>query len=120
MKDCLVKNILDSFPGERGTFDVSRSLQTLGEYLSFLFADWLLLVLVQLVQGCPVDPQVNLSSQQEKRSVWAVMLDFWNPHFLYISEGGGFSHGEAEEEDGGTNVGDRSQSLVILAPTFGS
>ena len=120
MKDCLLKNILDSFPGESGTFNVLCSLQTFSKYLPFLLADRLLLVLVQLVQGCPVDPQVNLSSQEEKRSVWAVMLDLWNPHFLYISEGGRFSHGEAEEEDGGTKVGDRPQSMIILAPTLGS
>ena len=117
MKNCLVKNILDSFPGESGAFQVICSLQTLTHSLPILLADRLLLVLGQLVQGCSVTPQVNFSSQEQERSVGAVMLDFWNKNLLCIFEWGRLSHREADKEDWSIWVTERSQSVVVLPPS---
>ena len=112
--DCPVENMLHSFPGESRAFQVLCSLQALGHPLPLLLADHLLLLLGQHVQGCSVTPQVNFGSQEDERSVWAVMLDFWKPILLYSSEGGRLGYGETDEEDVGVGIGERSQSVGIL------
>ena len=108
MHNGLVENILDSFSCESRAFRVLPSLQTRCQHLPRLLAHRLLLVLRQLVQDCPVIPQVNLSAHEEKRNVRAVVLDFGNPFFLNISEGGRITYGETDKEDVSVWVGERS------------
>ena len=114
LEDCLVKNILDSFPSERGAFHVLRSLHTLGHSLPGLPADWPLLVLCQFHQGCLVLSQVRLGANQEEGNTRAVMPDFWDPLFLDVFKGGWESYREADEEDRSIWIRDCPQSVVAI------
>ena len=110
----LVKNILQLVLGQGTALDVLNRTEFFGHALSIFPAHGGHLLLGQLVPDTGIVSQIDLGADNEARDARAVVVDLREPLLADVLEGSGGGDTEANEEDIGLRVRERSQSVVIF------
>jgi hypothetical protein len=110
----LIKNILQLILRQRRALHILNSTQLLRHPLAILPPNRAHLLLRQLIAHAGVVAQIGLGADDEAGDAWAVVVDFWEPLFAHVLEGGGGGDGEADEEYVGLGVGEGAESVVIF------
>lgn len=110
----LVKNILQLVLRQSRAFDILDSTQLLRHPVAILLAHRLHLLLGQFLAHSRVISQIRLGPDDQARNTGAVVVDFREPFFPHVLKRGRRGHREADEENVGLRVGQRTQAIVIL------
>ena len=114
LKSYLIKNILQLILGQGGTFDVFHGTQILGHTVTIFLANGLHLLTGELLANTGVIAQIGLGADDQAGNTGAMVVHLGEPFFANVFEGCGGSHGEADQEDIGLGVRQRTKSIVIL------
>lgn len=119
--DGLVKDVLESLLGQGRALDVLDSTELSGHSLTILSLDRLHLLLAKLAEyGVLVVTlllrwaQIELGTDNQARDARAVVVDFGEPLLADVLKGSRRDDGEADEEDIGLRVRERTETVVIL------
>ena len=117
----LVKDVLESLLGQGRALDVLDSTELSGHSLTILSLDRLHLLLAKLAEyGVLVVTlllrwaQIELGTHNQARDARAVVVDFGEPLLADVLKGSRRDDGEADEEDIGLRVRERTETVVIL------
>lgn len=83
---CVIKNSTYALSRLSRTLEVGPCLHLVCHRFPFFIADYRLFISGKLLFGRRVAPQINFCGNEEKRDVWAEMLDFWHPLCLDVFE----------------------------------
>lgn len=119
--DGLVKDVLESLLGQGRALDVLDSTELSGHSLTILSLDRLHLLLAKLTEyGVLVVTlllrwaQIELGTDNQARDARAVVVDFGEPLLADVLKGSRRDDGEADEEDIGLRVRERTETVIIL------
>lgn len=119
--DGLVKDVLESLLGQGRALDVLDSTELSGHSLTILSLDRLHLLLAKLAEyGVLVVTlllrwaQIELGTDNQARDARAVVVDFGEPLLADVLKGSRRDDGEADEEDIGLRVRERTETVIIL------
>lgn len=110
----LIKHILELELRQSTALDILDSAELLGHPLAVLPSHGGHLLLGQLLSDAGVVSQIDLGADDEAGDAGAVVVDLGEPLLADVLEGGGGGDAEANEEDVGLWVRQRSQSVVIF------
>lgn len=110
----LIKDILELILCQRRTLNILDSTKLLRHAFTVLLTDRAHLLLRQLLAHAWIIAQIGLSTNNQARNTWAVMVNLWEPLLADVFERGWGCHGEADKEDVGLWVGERAQTVIIL------
>lgn len=117
----LVKDVLESLLGQGRALDVLDSTELSGHSLTILSLDRLHLLLAKLAEyGVLVVTlllrwaQIELGTDNQARDARAVVVDFGEPLLADVLKGSRRDDGEADEEDIGLRVRERTETVIIL------
>lgn len=112
----LVKDILELVLGQGAALDVFDCAQLLGHPLAILFPHGVHLLLGELGHHLLILPQIHLGADDEAGHAGAVVVYLGEPLLADVFERGGRRDAEANEEDVGLGIRERSQAVVIFLP----
>lgn len=113
--ESFIKNILQTFTGQSGTFHVFQTIFDWFCFLSSLFdRNWSFIQFCKILEGFLIASQIDLGPNKNAIDSRAMMFQFGHPFFGDVIKRGMFDNREANKKDISFWVGQCSDSRVTF------
>lgn len=113
-KTHLIEDVLELVLRQRRALDVLDGPQLLGHALAVLLADGRHALFLQLIPDLLLVAEIDLRADDEAGYAGAMMVDFGEPFLADVLKGRGGGDAEADEEDVGLRVRERTETVVVF------